>query len=206
VFWSCSKKSGVDSSPPANFSSTGIKLNGQSANSSNYNTGVLPAIEFFFSSPVNKSTVNSAFSFTDKSGVAVAYAVSYENNDNTVIVRPSANLKYLANYIVSAATSLQSTAGGHLIGNPSVNFTTTIDSSRKFPIISDDALLTLVQQQTFKYFWDFGHPVSGMARERNTSGETVTTGGTGFGIMTILSLSIEILLQGLMACQECKRS
>jgi hypothetical protein len=46
-------------------------------------------------------------------------------------------------------------------------------------------LLDLIQQQTFRYFWDFGHPVSGMARERNTSGETVTTGGTGFGIMAI---------------------
>jgi hypothetical protein len=47
-------------------------------------------------------------------------------------------------------------------------------------------LLTLVQQQTFKYFWDFGHPVCGMARERNTSGNTVTTGGTGFGIMAMI--------------------
>ncbi|HNP53260.1 MAG TPA: glucoamylase family protein, partial [Ferruginibacter sp.] len=35
------------------------------------------------------------------------------------------------------------------------------------------------------YFWDFGHPVSGLARERNSSGETVTSGGSGFGIMTI---------------------
>jgi hypothetical protein len=42
-----------------------------------------------------------------------------------------------------------------------------------------------VQQQTFKYFWEFAHPVSGLARERNTSGETVTTGGSGFGIMAI---------------------
>ena len=55
----------------------------------------------------------------------------------------------------------------------------------KFPMISDEALLTLVQKQTFKYFWDFGHPVSGLARERNTSGDVVTSGGSGFGIMTI---------------------
>ncbi|RYG29318.1 MAG: beta-glucosidase, partial [Chitinophagaceae bacterium] len=38
----------------------------------------------------------------------------------------------------------------------------------------------------FKYFWDFGHPVSGLARERsNATPETVTSGGSGFGIMTI---------------------
>jgi hypothetical protein len=60
-----------------------------------------------------------------------------------------------------------------------------IDSTDKFPIISDEELLTLVQKQTFKYFWDFAHPVSGLARERNTSGDVVTSGGSGFGIMTI---------------------
>jgi hypothetical protein len=60
-----------------------------------------------------------------------------------------------------------------------------IDSTDKFPVIPDEELLTLVQKQTFRYFWDFGHPVSGMARERNTSGDVVTSGGSGFGIMTI---------------------
>jgi len=54
--------------------------------------------------------------------------------------------------------------------------------------LSDSALLDVVQRQTFRYFWNFGHPVSGLARERsNTSfdygDEVVTTGGSGFGIM-----------------------
>ncbi|HZD91451.1 MAG TPA: beta-glucosidase, partial [Pseudolabrys sp.] len=58
--------------------------------------------------------------------------------------------------------------------------------------LSDDALLDRVQRQTLRYFWDFGHPVSGMARERSNpvSGydyrDTVTTGGTGFGLMAML--------------------
>ncbi len=52
--------------------------------------------------------------------------------------------------------------------------------------MNDDELMDMVQRYTFRYFWDFGHPVSGMARERNTSGDIVTTGGTGFGIMGIL--------------------
>lgn len=63
---------------------------------------------------------------------------------------------------------------------------TDIDTNPKFPLISDEELLTLVQSQTFKYFWDFGHPVSGLARERNTSGEIVTTGGSGFGLMSMI--------------------
>ena len=57
--------------------------------------------------------------------------------------------------------------------------------------LSDSALLDLVQRQTFRYFWDFAHPVSGMARERsneayNYGKEVVTTGGTGFGVMSII--------------------
>ena len=57
--------------------------------------------------------------------------------------------------------------------------------------LSDSALLDLVQKQTFRYFWDFAHPVSGMSRERSNASfgygdEVVTTGGTGFGIMSII--------------------
>ena len=57
--------------------------------------------------------------------------------------------------------------------------------------LDDSALLDLVQKQTFKYFWDFAHPTSGMARERsniayNYGNEVVTTGGTGFGVMNII--------------------
>ena len=59
------------------------------------------------------------------------------------------------------------------------------------PDLSDDQLLEVVQKQTFRYFWDFAHPVSGMARERSNiaydyGNEVVTTGGTGFGIMAMI--------------------
>src|SRR6201991_5288425 len=35
--------------------------------------------------------------------------------------------------------------------------------------LSDSALLEVVQRQTFRYFWNFGHPVSGLARERDNT-------------------------------------
>jgi hypothetical protein len=49
--------------------------------------------------------------------------------------------------------------------------------------LTDSALLDVVQRQTFRYFWDFGHPVSGLARERSNEAfdygnEVVTTGGS----------------------------
>jgi hypothetical protein len=58
-------------------------------------------------------------------------------------------------------------------------------------VVSDSALLDVVQKQTFRYFWDFAHPVSGMARERSNRAfdygeEVAATGGTGFGVMSII--------------------
>lgn len=54
--------------------------------------------------------------------------------------------------------------------------------------LNDSALLDIVQRQTFRYFWDFAHPVSGLARERSNiaydyGDNVVTIGGSGFGIM-----------------------
>src|SRR3546814_18293849 len=59
--------------------------------------------------------------------------------------------------------------------------------------LADADLLDLVQRQTLKYFWDFAHPVSGLARERSNQAyrydyrDTVTSGGSGFGIMALLA-------------------
>jgi len=52
--------------------------------------------------------------------------------------------------------------------------------------MTDEELLTSVQQATFRYFWDHAHPVSGLAREGSQSGDIVTIGGSGFGLMAIV--------------------
>ncbi|NQU85240.1 MAG: beta-glucosidase [Mariniphaga sp.] len=60
--------------------------------------------------------------------------------------------------------------------------------------MSNDSLLTLIQQQTFNYFWEGGEPSSGLACERihmdniypDNDQTVVTTGGTGFGLMALL--------------------
>lgn len=60
---------------------------------------------------------------------------------------------------------------------------------------TEDQLLDSVQYQTFKYFWDYAEPVSGLARERfhpdgaypQNDAHIVTTGGGGFGVMAILA-------------------
>ena len=60
--------------------------------------------------------------------------------------------------------------------------------------LTDDELLNLIQKQTIDYFWDGAEPNSGLARERlhmddiypTSPKNTVTTGGSGFGLMSIL--------------------
>jgi|KBSMisStandDraft_5_1062788.scaffolds.fasta_scaffold11656_3 hypothetical protein len=152
-----------------------------------YGINISPVIQISFSDKVDKNSVSSAITYSNKSqsSATVTYNVSYQKNDSTILITPSSNLNYLNEYVFSLSTLLKSVSGISLANRLDLDFFTQIDSTDKFPQISDPALLDLVQRQTFKYFWDFGHPVSGLARERNTSGETVTTGGSGFGIMTI---------------------
>ena len=75
--------------------------------------------------------------------------------------------------------------GVNILYDYKLSFITAYDNSDKLPRISDDELFEKVQKQTFKYFWDYAHPTSGLARERLGSGDDVTTGGSGFGLMTI---------------------
>ncbi|MBI9020200.1 MAG: hypothetical protein JEZ10_02960 [Verrucomicrobia bacterium] len=54
--------------------------------------------------------------------------------------------------------------------------------------MTDDQLLTSVQEAHFRYFWDYGHPVSGLIRESSGFGHSADTcapGATGMGLMAI---------------------
>ena len=69
-----------------------------------------------------------------------------------------------------------------------------VETVQEAEISLEDSLFNLVQYQTFQYFWDGAEPVSGMARERihmdnvypQNDQNTVTLGGSGFGVMAIL--------------------
>lgn len=62
------------------------------------------------------------------------------------------------------------------------------------PEPDEDSLLTLVQYQTFQYFWEGAEPTSGLARERIHMDDIypahdkniITSGGSGFGLMAII--------------------
>lgn len=171
---------------PSNYSLS-FTVNDAYNGTLNYNNVNLhPDIKFSFTDPVDTSDVNNNFSFIDASGNKVPFIHTIQNDKKSISLKPAQSLAGLTTYKVSISPSLLSASGGKLSNPVTITLTTAIDSTNKFPVISDDELLDLVQKQTFKYFWDFGHPVSGMARERNTSGDIVTTGGTGFGVLSIL--------------------
>jgi hypothetical protein len=183
---SCGKNNdNPDNNPPASFYFNSLKVNGRFAGTDNRGLNTLTIVKISFSAPVNPSSTANALTMTDKNSSPVQMTISYENHDSTIVIKPFSPLQFISKYTLIVSTGLKSASGGSLLSDVTVDLSTSIDSSNKFNAITDDSLLTLIQKQTFRYFWDFGHPYSGMARERNTSGETVTTGGTGFGIMAI---------------------
>ncbi|MDQ6889682.1 MAG: Ig-like domain-containing protein [Bacteroidota bacterium] len=169
-----------------NFKSSTVNNFSNTANSYKGTSTALP-ITLSFDAPVKNTTLSSGILINEAGNTSVSFTSRLVNGDSNIIIQPAVPLKYLTKYIISVGTALSSAQDVHLKNAIGITISTQIDSTDKFPRITDNALLDLIQQQTFKYFWDFGHPISGMARERNTSGETVTTGGTGFGVMSIIA-------------------
>lgn len=159
-----------------------VSFNGQALGNNPRVQNIDPqlTLTFEFSTTVNVTSFRNAFSLSGRS-----VNVTASNNDQTITVTPTSSLDYIKKYSFSISDDMVSAEGRGFEGY-SLEFYTQLDPSYKFPEISDEELLTKVQEQTFKYFWDFGHPTSGLARERNSSGNTVTIGGSGFGVMSIL--------------------
>lgn len=146
-----------------------------------------PVVKFTFTEAINTATVATGVVLTEVSGAIVSTSITFQDGNKIMLVVPQSDLKSFTTYTLAINNNLKSASGGKLINPASISLTAGLDNTDKFPRIGDDELLTLVQRQTFKYFWDFGHPTSGLARERNSSGDIVTTGGSGFGVMAIVT-------------------
>jgi hypothetical protein len=64
-------------------------------------------------------------------------------------------------------------------------------SPKSLAALPAELVFEAVQRQTFKYFWDGAHPVSGLALDRRTTGadaadDKVAIGGSGFGVMALI--------------------
>ncbi|HRQ50978.1 MAG TPA: Ig-like domain-containing protein, partial [Agriterribacter sp.] len=178
----CKKGDGSVSPPPAtDFSISSWDVDGNTNQDDNRGITVNPAVRLYFPAAIDRATVASSIVLQ-----TARYNVNYQNGDSVLVIQPATALSYLSNYTLTVGNTLRSKEGGSLIFPVEIKLQTRYDASYKFPAISDSILLDKIQQQTFKYFWDFAHPVSGLARERsNGDNETVTSGGSGFGIMAI---------------------
>lgn len=136
-----------------------------------------------FSDKVAINSLSNNITLKNKEGKPQSLNI---NSDNNPVITITAGVQQFAGYELTINTGLKSDKGTPILTGKMYSFSTGMDMSDKFSRVSDEELLTLAQKQTFRYFWDFGHPVSGMARERTTSANTVTTGGTGFGVMAIV--------------------
>jgi len=190
VFCACGKGSKNTPAPvnptPSSFAFGALKVNGKGNGFTYANINAKPAIAITFSASLDRTSVAAAISLDNKAGGAAAFSTGYQNNDSTLLITPTGLLP-ITQYTLKVTTGLKSAKGGTLQSAFEVKLVTAIDSTKKFAVITDDQLLDLVEKQTLKYFYDFGHPVSGLARERNSSGDIVTSGGSGFGIMAIIA-------------------
>lgn len=187
LFLACDKKETPAPVEPGTFSFENVFINGNSAIQKQFGVNRIPQIKISFSAPVNTSSATQQITISNDQGNTIAANYSFEKNDSTVILTPQNPLAYLTQYRINISSSLIATNNAAINTASNFPFITQLDSSDKFPRITDAQLLDSVQRKSFAYFWEFGHPVSGMARERNTSGDLVTSGGTGFGIMAMVA-------------------
>lgn len=138
-----------------------------------------------FDHALDESTLTSSSILLSHIGYPVTVNWVVSNDKQSLTLTSPQPLVHFDKHTVTLTNQIQGTDGATFT-TLSKDFYTAIDPTPKFPVISDDELLTLVQQQTFRYFYDYAYPACGMARERNTSGNVVTTGGSGFGVMALI--------------------
>ncbi|MDD2245672.1 MAG: glucoamylase family protein [Proteiniphilum sp.] len=182
LFWTCSENG--SKSAASTFELEIIEIDGIENSNQYVNINPELTVKLIFSDVVDPISLQKNIVLR-KSGVDNIPLV-YTIDNRTIQMKTEKELTPYTSYQLIINTGLKSVSGNLIVTAKIYMITTGINPADKFPRISDEELLTLVQKQTFNYFWDFGHPVSGMARERTASGNTVTTGGTGFGVMAMI--------------------
>lgn len=186
IFISCSNEENNNLPQVTSFKLEQVSINEKT--SENIFTDINPeaSIKLVFSNPVDKNAIIENIRIIDKEKKDILFTYTLADADKTIEIKPKSELQAYMQYQLIISPNFKSQSGTKIMTGKSYTLLTSMDMTDKFPRIPDEELLDLVQKQTFNYFWDFGHPVSGMARERTTSSHTVTSGGTGFGIMAMI--------------------
>jgi len=182
LLWSCGNND--EQPPPAYFHLETIQVGEVTDAASYHHLDPAPVITLRFSEPPDPATLTANITLHHTGGEAVQ--LYFTPDQYTLRVEPAIRLTAFSDYSLEIHNGLRALSGSRIVTGKVYPLTTGLDNSDKFPRITDEELLTLVQRHTFRYYWELSHPVSGMARERTSSGNTVTTGGTGFGVMAMI--------------------
>lgn len=171
---------------PATLRLDQFMINGNDALGSNslLNVARVFTSKLIFSTEVDRQNLTSApLTMVTPEG-SVPLTFTWED-DRNLLVSSTKPLTGLMRHRMVFNSSLRG-INGEPFSQPAEVFYTELDPEPNMPLLTDEELLTKVQQQTFRYFYDFAEPNSGLARERNSSGNLVTSGGSGFGIMALI--------------------
>ena len=172
--------------PPTALNIISVKIANEEANKFISGISKNPILKIKFSKAIQPSSITTAVTVTNNNGTIQSLNTTISADTTELLIKVS-NLDYLTKYTIHIQPTVLANDGGKLASPLSKSFATTIDSSRKFPTLTNEQLLDKVQTQTLKYFWDFAHPVSGLAREGSKhNADMVTSGGSGFGIMALI--------------------
>ncbi len=187
--WACKKdpKTNDPKVDPRPIQLVSIKWNAQNVYSIIKNAPNNPVIKVNFSAPLDTNIAKNSIKIKFNGVVSTDAYYSFENGDSTVIIKPQEPLKYYSKYTLSIPNNVASSTGGVLESSLNILIRTTWDPKPKYSRISLDKLMDSVQEKCFDFFWDYAHPVSKLSRERLGSDQTVTSGGSGFGIMAGIS-------------------
>jgi hypothetical protein len=185
LLYSCTKDNTIDPKP-VNAVIESVLINDNLVPGNNKIINITPdsvIIQINFSAEINTDKTDSQKCYIGN-GIGADYTIIPSSNRKQLILSVNPKLKFSTTYKLYLLDGEY--LGIHLIDTYNYTFVTSIDETPKFPLITDDELLTLVQKQTFKYYWDYAHPSCGLSRERFGSGDIVTIGGSGFGIMALM--------------------
>ena len=183
--FSCSDKG--EQPQPTAFQWNSTTVDGKAVGVKLMDVSRRPVIKVSFNAPVDLVTARTSVVLLNAQADVVPTQYRTENADSVLVMELNSDLAYFTQHVVQVNNTLKSKSGASISNTGTISFFTLIDPADKFPRITDAQLLDSVQRRTLTFFWEDGHPISGMARERNASGDIVTTGGTGFGIMAMLS-------------------
>jgi hypothetical protein len=146
------------------------------------NVSFHPVFHLKFSAPIDSNISKHLKIYNNQKNYAYGLTLSQDQKQLDIEVKDSLPSLKKHTFEISAGY----VAEGFRVNETKQFFYTKVDSTLKYPELSDEELLTKVQRETFRYFYEGAGPNSGMARERNSSGNIVTSGGSGFGVMALV--------------------